>query len=421
MTETKRKNKAIWYVLIAILSILLIAAVIAAFFADELITFIKPVHETVVYEAGADDFAVDLFKRNETLEITILSDTSVIDLSKIGEHTIELSDGWRNFTSTLRIIDTTPPTATAVSKQIYTFETVTAEELVKDIKDVSAVQVEFAQDPPFGTAGNHTVTVILTDKSGNTNRVNVSLSIIKDPVPPVFSEMEDLVVQLGNAISYKKGVVLTDNRDESVAFTVDSSLVDTEKIGTYQVTYTATDSDGNTATAIRNVIIQEKPVIELELVETMAKEVLDEIITESMSDHEKIKTIFNWVKRNMTYVSSPETDIPNAAYVAFTTKRGDCYNYFSMTKLLLDGCGIQNMMIERAGGSSTHYWHLVNIGSGWYHYDTTPQHHLYPYSCFMKTDEEVWEYANSRGDGRTDYYNFDETLYPERATEKYSG
>lgn len=420
MTECNKK-KTFWYVLITILTIVLILTVTAAIFAEELVGIIKPVYERVEYEAGTDNFNIELFRRSDYIDITLLSDIKEVDFNKTGVHTLEFTDGWRTFTSTLQILDTTPPTATAVDKQIYTYESLEPEAFVTDIKDISDVTVAFSKEPSFGTVGKHTVMLVLTDGSGNVSRIYAELNIIKDTVAPVFSEMEDLVVQIGEAISYRKGVTATDNRDETVNITVDSSLVETDKLGVYEVTYTATDSDGNIATAKRKVIIQEKPVITQELVEKLAKEVLDEIITENMTDHDKINTIFKWVKKNMLYISSPENDVVNAAYVAFTTGRGDCYNYYSMTKLLLDGCGIQNMMIERDGGSSTHFWHLVNIGTGWYHYDTTPQHHLYPFSCFMKTDAEVWAYAESRGDGRSDYYNFDESLYPERATKKYSG
>lgn len=421
MTEGFVKTNMRWYLLIAILSALLIVALAVAIFLDQLIVLFTPVKDEVVLEAGSTIFSVEMFRQNERNEITLLSDTASIDFNKVGSYQLNVLVGKRSCVVTLKIIDTTPPTAESVTKQIYTYETVSAEDMITNVSDISSVKAEFATEPKYGSAGKQSVLINVTDEAGNRTTVTSELIIITDTVGPVFSEMADLVVRLGDAISYKKGVTVTDNRDEDVTFTVDSSAVNTAKVGTYSVTYSATDSDGNTTTAIRKVVIQNKVVIDQELVEKMAKDVLDKIITDGMTDHQKIDTIFKYVKKNMVYVSSPETDIPNAAYVAFTKKRGDCYNYFSMTKLLLDGCGIQNIKIERMGGSTTHFWLLVNIGSGWYHYDTTPQHHLYPFSCFMKTDEEVWAYAASRGDGRSDYYNFDKSLYPERATQKYSG
>jgi stage II sporulation protein E len=98
---------------------------------------------------------------------------------------------------------------------------------------------------------------------------------------------------------------------------------------------------------------------------------------------------------------------------------GDCYNYFAMAKVLLDLCGIDNLPVERYKGSSSHYWLLVNAGTGWYHYDPSPQSAADPFRCFMKTDAHVKAYSRSRSDGKYDFYKFNESLYPERATEKY--
>ena len=85
----------------------------------------------------------------------------------------------------------------------------------------------------------------------------------------------------------------------------------------------------------------------------------------------------------------------------------------------MDKLGIDNLPVERYQGRSSHFWLLVNIGTGWYHYDASPQSAEDPFRCFMKTDAQVNAYARSRQDGRRDYYKIDYTKYPELATEKY--
>ena len=87
--------------------------------------------------------------------------------------------------------------------------------------------------------------------------------------------------------------------------------------------------------------------------------------------------------------------------------------------MLLDRCGIENLPVERYKAKSSHYWLLVNIGTGWYHYDPSPQSLDDPFRCFMKTDAQVKAYSQNRSDGRNDYYKFDESKYPDRTTEKY--
>lgn len=417
MIETPCKKKTKWYIWVIVL-LLVIAAVVSLLVYKSL--SYHPIKDIVVWEAGETGFSVDLFKADPDDSFNIDCDISGIDFQITGSYQVDITVRNRTYLSVLQVVDTTAPVAEPVIRQIYDFETITAEELVSNVTDISQVEIDFVGDPDLHAVGTHAVQISITDTSGNKTVVTSELTVIKDRVAPVFSEMEDLVVCIGDTISYKKGVSVTDNRDASVEFFVDSSKVNADVIGIYAVTYTATDSDGNTTTVERNVVIQDKPVIDYELVEEMAQDVISKIISADMSDHQIIDTIFKWVKRNMTYVSASETDIPNAAYIGFTKKRGDCYNYFAVTKLLLDCCDIENMEVQRYSTSSSHYWLLVNIGTGWYHYDTTPQHKLYPYSCFMKTDAEIWAYANKRGDGRTDYYNFDTSLYPDRATEKYT-
>ena len=416
MLLLRRQIKILVIVLCAILALLTTIAVGIHF---NWIKFSSPVKQTVTVEVGTKEISEEMFFENDDDQLTIVTNLSDIDLSNVGSHTISFTKKNRVYTTTLLVIDTTAPVIQTISKEIYTDETVTPSDMISEIIDLSDTTVSFLTEPPFGTAGEHQIQISVIDTSGNETIETATLTIIRDEIAPTFSPMEDINVQVGGTISYKKGVTVSDNHDETVLFSVDSSSVDLSKAGTYEITYTATDKAGNTATAKRTVNVTIKPVIDRDLVDNMAKDVLNKIITDDMTEHEKIDTIFRWVRKNMVYASSPEQKIPEAAYVAFTKKRGDCYNYYAMTTVLLDGCGIQNMKIERYGGKTSHIWLLVNIGSGWYHYDTTPQHHLYPYTCFMKTDQEVWDYAKSRGDGRSDYYNFNLSLYPERATISY--
>lgn len=404
--------------LIAII-FLMLATVGVTVFIMSLFPKASPVNANVTVEAGMQEISETLFQKDAEKEITLLTDMSKIDLSKPGCYDIEFSCDKDTFTSVLTVVDTTPPTATSVDKKIYNDETLNAEAFVTDILDISEVTVSYVETPNFTKLGQQTVNVMLEDSFGNQTKISANLTVIEDTVAPKFAKMSDLSVRIGETLSYKKGVTVTDNRDESVSFKVDSSKVNPSKEGTYSVTYTATDKAGNTATATRIVKILPKLVINQELVDGMAKDILKKIIKNGMTQHQKIETIYNYVRNNMTYVSSPEKDIPNAAYVAFTKKRGDCYNYLAMTKLLLDNAGIENKRVDRYGGSSTHYWLIVNIGTGWYHYDTTPQSWQSPYRCFMKTNKEIWDYAKSRKDGRSDYYNFNQSLYPEIATTPY--
>ena len=407
------KNRIVG-ILLPVVGVLLMAALVtcAVIFAP------PPVHESVTLEAGSKEIPLAQFPK-EGKEVILLTDVSEIDLNKPGEYALEFAYKNKTFVSRLQIVDTTPPAGVPVDHEIYNDETRNPEDFVADIRDLTETTVSFWETPDFTRLGDQTVKVLLTDTSGNVGTVEAKLTVIADTTFPEFSPMEELKVNIGQTVSYRKGITATDDRDGALAFTIDSSGVNLEKEGTYSIRYEATDSSGNTTTVERTIVVSASLVINRELVEEKAKEILSKIIKEDMTAHEKIYAIFQYVRHNMTYSSAPNKDIDSAAYYAMVNKKGDCYNYFAISKVLLDQCGIDNLSVERYKGRSSHYWLLVNIGTGWYHYDPSPRSEEDPFICFMKTDAQVKAYSKSRSDGRSDYYKFDESKYPDRATEKY--
>lgn len=406
----KKKESLIWLMLGLLIAAALVAC--AMIFAP------PPVQEYVVLEAGSRQIPLEQFAK-EGKAVALLTDVSDIDLTQPGEHRLEFAYKKKTCSSTLKIVDTTPPEGVPVEHTIYNDETLTPEDFVTDIRDLTDTAVSFAQTPDFTKEGEQTVKLLLTDTSGNVGAVEAKLTVVADTTFPEFSPMEDLKVNMGQTVSYRKNITATDDRDGEISYTVDSSGVNLEKEGAYTITYTATDSSGNTTRVERKLIVSASLVINQELVEETADKLLAKILKEGMTDHEKIYTIFFYVRKNVAYSSAPNKDIYSAAYHAMTKRRGDCYNYFAMAKVLLDRCGIDNLPVERYKAKSSHYWLLVNIGTGWYHYDPSPQSLEDPFRCFMKTDAQVKAYARSRSDGRSDYYKFDESKYPDRATKKY--
>ncbi len=406
------RKKSVLYMVAGALLIMAVLATCAVAFAP------SPVQEYVTLEAGTPKIPLEHFPKEEKT-VTLLTDISGIDLNQPNEYLLAFAYKKKVYNSTLKIVDTTPPAGAPVEHTIYNDEMLTPEDFVTDIRELTQTTVSFAQSPDFTKVGEQTVTILLTDTSGNVGTVDAKLTVLADTTFPEFSPMEDLKVNMGQTVSYRKDITATDDRDGELTYQVDSSKVNLEEAGTYTITYTATDSSGNTTSVERKIHVSASLVINRDLVEEKAKELLSKIITDDMSDHDKIYKIFYYVRKNVAYSSAPNKDIYSAAYHAMVKRRGDCYNYFAMAKVLLDQCGIDNLPVERYKGKSSHYWLLVNIGTGWYHYDPSPQSMKDPFRCFMKTDAQVKAYARSRSDGRSDYYKFDESKYPDRATEKY--
>jgi transglutaminase-like putative cysteine protease len=189
---------------------------------------------------------------------------------------------------------------------------------------------------------------------------------------------------------------------------VDADAVNTSALGTYPVTYTATDASGNSSSVTVNLTVRER-VYDINEVDAIADSVLARITNDQMTLYDKALAIFNYTKGHISYInSSDKGNWVKAAYEGLVDGRGDCYVYASTAKELLTRAGITNMDIERIpSGNSMHYWNLVDIGTGWYHFDTTPRtdHPV----IFMWTDAQIREYSNSHNNS----HNYDPANYPQ--------
>lgn len=112
---------------------------------------------------------------------------------------------------------------------------------------------------------------------------------MSDSQPPVIEGVKDITAYIGETVSYKKDVTVTDNMDQNPTLDIDNSKVNLNKAGTYEVVYTATDSAGNTSSASSKITIKEKPkgYVDKEDVYALAQKVVDQITNDSMTDMEK--------------------------------------------------------------------------------------------------------------------------------------
>ena len=241
---------------------------------------------------------------------------------------------------------------------------------------------------------------------------------IPDMEAPVIEGVSDKNIFLGETVSYKKNVTVSDNMDADVELTIDTSKVRMDAPGEYPVTYTATDDAGNVTVETITVTIKEMNDKEKEA-DRLADELIGELITEDMSKWDKCYAFWYWCRTQIRYSSSPgnRDSIYSGAYEGLHNRSGDCYAYYATFTLLLQKCDIETMAVNRSKNStSRHWWNLVNLGDGWYHCDSSPLKRGHTYKCFMQTDAQIQEY-NEFFVEKPDFYAFDKELYPERATE----
>ena len=343
------------------------------------------------------------------------TDMSTVNINVPGEYPIVITINGKDYSTVMEIVDKTPPAAAPSGYATEVGVLPEAYMLVTDVKDVSDVTVSYYQEPDVSKGGTAEAIVRLTDAYGNTTDMVVELLVTADEVPPVIEGAVDLEYFLGESISYKSGITVTDDETESPKLSVDNSQVDSSKAGTYPVTYTATDDAGNTASVTVQLTLKEKPkgYVDKETVYDLARKVLDDITNDSMTDMEVAFAIYKWTKSNIAYTgSSDKSSWTKGAYQAFTKKSGDCYNYFAAAKALYDVAGIENVDVIKSDTShSSHYWSLINLGDGWYHVDCTPRRNVGYF--FMNTDAELEAYSKKNKNSHI----FDTDAYPERATE----
>lgn len=236
---------------------------------------------------------------------------------------------------------------------------------------------------------------------------------VTDTTPPVVRVPARTEYEIGDTILYKKDAEVTDNSGEDITLTVDPSEVKSNMAGTYKVYYSAMDSAGNIGTAETEIVIKKEHVPDKEETDMLADGILDAILEDGMMQLERAKAIFDWCHDNIRYTADADkSSLLQGAYDGMHYKAGDCYTYFATATYLMDRCGIDNLSVSRKSDSATHYWSLVNLGDGWYHFDCSP--HKSGYRCFMQTDLQVEEYAK-KNELKADYFMFDEPGMPDRA------
>lgn len=382
------------------------------------IFFYNPVEKKVTVEAGvkaldAKDFIKE--KKRDKVEAEFVTDMSEIPLDHVGEYKIVIKAKGKERKSTLIIQDTVAPTAKDRGATVSTKVKPEAKDLVKSIKDATDVTCSFKKEPDTSQKGEVTITVVLTDEGGNTTEIDTKVKVVVDKEAPEIDGVGPLTAFIGDPISYKGEITVTDNCIGEVKLDVDNSEVDTETPGTYDITYVATDLSGNEAKKSTTITMKEKPdnYVDPETVYEEADKVLAEIVTDDMTLKEKAKAIYTWTRTNIGYVNTSDKESwTNGAYQGFTDKSGDCFVYFATAKALLTRVDIPNIDVVKSDTShSSHYWSLVDVGDGWYHFDATPRQGGGDF--FLLTDDEILEYSKAHNNSHI----FDQSLYPATPTE----
>jgi len=138
----------------------------------------------------------------------------------------------------------------------------------------------------------------------------------------------------------------------------------------------------------------------------MCDEVLAGITSARMSRREKATAIYAWMRKNFRYSGRSATrDWVTEAYQGLRKRHGDCYTYFAVAQALLSRSGIPCIEVIRYTDND-HYWNLIQLEDGWWHFDTTPRS-AGGYFCLW-SDAQMAAYSARHGG----CFAFDRALYP---------
>ena len=398
--------------MVAVLVLLLVGVGLLTIYEKNILS---NVYSELMVEAGtALITGNDLLVQPDGSQVLITENVSSEQLRVPGTYPVSFLWKERTFTTQIRVVDTTKPTGTAQDLTAMG-PLPAASDFIVTSKDVTDITVSYKKEPDMTKEGTFDVVLVLTDTSGNFTELNAKINIIVDTQAPVISGIKNFTVYLGDTVAYRAGITVTDDHDTDPKLTIDSASVDLNKVGKYTVVYAAADVSGNTTKKEATVEVREKTAnaVDIETVHAAADKLLATIVTSEMTQRQQVEAIYNWARANCAYANhSDKSDYLQGAYQMLTTKSGDCFNFYAVSKLLFDRLGIANLDVRKVKnytGDSDHFWSLVSLddGKSWYHFDCTPR--VGPGDDFcLVTDAFLDAYSNQNNK----CHNRNKSLYP---------
>ena len=255
------------------------------------------------------------------------------------------------------------------------------------VTDATETTVIYTGEVDWTAVGEQTVSLLVTDEGGNETDATVRLVLHTDTEPPVLYGVKPRYFYLDEPISYLEGVAAIDNADGEVRVTVDTSGVDPSRRGNYTITYSAVDAAGNASSKRTTITIKRSAANETKL-DRYVRQITAKIFRDDMTLGEKVYAVYDYVYTHVRYsAKSDKTDWRREALRGIQNGKGDCFTSNSLARALLEQTEAEVFSMQRKSFNTNHYWLLVNVGTGWYHFDATNSRE-HGYKCRMWTDEQ---------------------------------
>lgn len=352
-TGTRRKNTYKW-IGFAFCALVCMLLGVCAFMASPLFAVTEK-RTDISLEAGSRlDLSASDFLEGGFVNLSYV-DTSALKTDEVGEYPVTIYHGFRRFTQTVTITDTTAPSLdcdvqniTLKKGEYVTVGTigVRAEDntqidrlLFHNIRS-DAVNVDKADEDElhladlfakgrdiwtesytFTHGGIYTLTVYALDVHGNSNTLTLDVTVEE---PPVVEAVPDVYLSTGNSLDFDEYVTAWDFLDGKYGtedIDIDASGVNIAKTGEYQVTYSIKDDYGLTGSAVTNVHIYSKADLQ-ELINTHEINKSDDVIVGAINPYDSgfydtndPEFIQNAVLPTLVHINNDALDAAGSGYI----------------------------------------------------------------------------------------------------------
>ena len=208
-------------------------------------------------------YVINITDNSDDDLIITIDESIVYDVPGIYPVTITVSDDSLNTVVqefNVEVVDTIAPTFDSIADQIIEIGSSTDIDwttLITNIDDNSSTSPILGEidNVIYNTAGVYIVTLTVTDESSNVAEAifNVTVVDTEDPIITLIGD-EIIYIELGDTYE-EPGTLFSDNHTEYDLNIV--GTVNSDAIGTYNLTYMITDSSGNTSSVSRTVIVED--------------------------------------------------------------------------------------------------------------------------------------------------------------------
>ena len=138
----------------------------------------------------------------------------------------------------------------------------------------------------------------------------------------------------------------------------------------YQKLLISIDNRGKVTLVNQKVYTDEQ----ISIINQKVDQIINQTITNNMSNYDKIKAIHNYIINNTVYdkvrldnTNNPSNYLSHTAYGVLISGKGICGGYSDAMAIFLNKLGLNNYKIA----SANHVWNYVKLDNNWYHLDLT--------------------------------------------------